>query len=270
MSAFKMLAMDLDDTLLDRELKIKEKDREAIFRARQAGVVVTLATGRMYRAALPFARELEIDVPIVTYQGAYTRNPVTGEVLLHRPVPLVYALEIIDRIVPLGFHINVYLDDNLYVERHTEESRLYYQISRVEAQAVGPLGPFLEQAGQDPTKVLVVGRENLLDQLLAELKPIYDRKLHITKSKPHFLEFSHPQATKADALDAVARLYGIKPEEVIAIGDSYNDLEMIDYAGLGVVMGNAREEVQARADYVTTCLEQCGVAHAIEKFILNL
>lgn len=260
--------MDLDDTLLDKNLQISEENRQALALARRAGVAVTLATGRMYRSALPFAQELEIDAPLITYQGALVKHPVTQEVLLHRPVPLQYALDIIARVNTLGYHINVYLDDRLYVERHTEEMLLYQSISRVNAEAVGPLIPFLKQAGEEPTKVLVIAREEQLDELAGELRSLYGEKLHITKSKPYFLEFSHPGATKGHALASVAAYCGLEPGEVIAVGDSYNDLEMIDWAGLGVVVANARPEIQARADYVTASNEENGVARVVEKFIL--
>lgn len=266
---YRLLAVDLDDTLLNKDLRIGEDNRRALALARRAGVVVTLATGRMYRATLPFARELEIDAPLITYQGALVKHAVTREVVVHRPVPLACALDIISRVQTRGYHINIYLDDHLYVERHTDESRLYQSISGVQARAVGPLVPFLKEAGQDPTKVLVIAPEEKLDELAAELKPLYGDDLHITKSKPYFLEFSHPQATKGHALAAVAAVYGFKPAEVIAVGDSYNDLEMIEWAGLGVVVANARPQVKARADYVTASNEDGGVARVVEKFILG-
>lgn len=264
---YRLLAMDLDDTLLDSSLRIREEDRQALERARRAGVVVTLATGRMYRATLPYVEELAIDAPVITYQGALVKHPRTGEVLLHRPVPLALALEIVDRLAARGFHLNVYLDDELYVERHTPESRLYASISRVEARAVGPLVPFLQKTGRDPTKVLAIAREEEIDGLQAEMRPLYEGCLHVTKSKPRFLEFSHPLADKGHALAVVAGCYGLSPEEVIAIGDSYNDLEMIDWAGLGVAVANARPEIRARAGFVTASNEDGGVARVVEKFI---
>ncbi|MGB9803670.1 Cof-type HAD-IIB family hydrolase [Desulfofundulus sp.] len=266
---YRLLAVDLDDTLLGKDLQISEKNRRALALARRAGVVVTLATGRMYRATLPYARALEIDAPLITYQGALVKHAVTQEVVAHRPVPLAFALDIISRVRTRGYHINIYLDDHLYVERHTEESKLYQSISGVEATAVGPLVPFLKEAGQDPTKVLVIAREEELDELALQLRPLYGDDLHITKSKPYFLEFSHPRATKGDALAAVAAAYGFKREEVIAVGDSYNDLEMIEWAGLGVAVANARPQVKARADYVTASNEDGGVARVVEKFILG-
>ncbi|RYD07145.1 hypothetical protein N752_00755 [Desulforamulus aquiferis] len=130
------------------------------------------------------------------------------------------------------------------------------------------MGDLLKFLNQDPTKVLVVGDEALLDNLWREMAQHFGESLHITKSKPHFLELSHPQATKGHALDMLAKGWGLNREQVIAIGDSYNDLEMIEYAGLGVIMGNARQDVKDKADYVTNSNEEDGVAEVIKKFIL--
>ena len=263
------MALDLDDTLLDARLKIPERSRTAIGTAREAGVRVTLATGRMFRSAVPYARELGVEDYLITYQGALVRHAVTGETLFHRPVPLAEALEVLALVKPYGYHINIYLDDSLYVAEHTRESEQYGAMSKIPVEAVGDLAIFLEKRRQDPTKVLVVSQEEKLDQLAQVVRPVLGSRLHITKSKPHFLEFSHPLANKGDALASIAGHYGIKQEEIIAVGDGYNDVEMIDYAGLGVVVGNARPEIKERADYVCCSNEECGVAEVVEKFILG-
>jgi len=264
-----LLAVDLDDTMLNSQLMIPEASRRAVEQARLAGVRVTLATGRMFCSALPFARELGVEEYLMTYQGALVKHAVTGDVLFHRPIPFELALQVIDLVNRYGYHVNIYLDDVPYIARQTKESELYTSISRIPMQEVGDLGLFLRERAQDPTKIVVVTREELIDRLLAEVQPVLGSQLHISKSKPHFLEFSHRLGNKGDGLAAIAKYYGVAREEVIAVGDSYNDLEMLDYAGLGVVVGNARPEIQARADYVCGSNDECGVAEVVEKFILT-
>lgn len=266
MTTYKMLAIDLDDTLLNSQLKISERNKEYIQRAREAGVHVTLATGRMYCSALRYARELELNLPLITYQGALVKEAVSGETLLHRPVPLDLARQVIDRAKTLNYHINVYVNDTLYVEKLTPEAEAYQRISGITAHPVGDLLKFLNQS---PTKVLIVGGVNEMDDLEQEMKRLFNNTLHITKSKPHFLEFSHPEATKGHALDTLARRWGLTPHQVIAIGDAPNDLEMLEYAGLGVVVENAKSPVKEKADYVTCSNDQDGVAEVIAKFILG-
>ncbi|MEW5953185.1 MAG: Cof-type HAD-IIB family hydrolase [Bacillota bacterium] len=267
---YKLLAVDLDDTLLNRQLEVSPGNREALRQAGEAGVKVILATGRMYRAALPYARQLDIAGPLITYMGALVRHAGTGQTLFHRPAPLDLALEIIGRVKKYGYHINVYLDDELFVARHTPEGERYAALSGVRPKVVGDLAAFLRGRGEDPTKVLVIEQESLLDSLAEEMRPVFGHLLHITKSKPYFLEFSHPLANKGHALEAVVRGCGLEREQVIAVGDAYNDLEMIDYAGLGVAVANAREEIRARADFVTLSNEEDGVAAVIHKFILGV
>lgn len=267
---YKLLAVDLDDTLLNSRLEISLGNREALRLAREAGVRVTLATGRMYRAALPYARQLELAGPLITYQGALVKDAGTGKTLFHRPVPLDLALEVMARVNHYGFHINTYLEDNLYVARPTPEGERYAALSGVPLEVVGDLSDFLRRQGQDPTKVLVIAGEEQLDNLAQELRPVFNHSLHITKSKPHFLEFSHPLANKGDALAAVAEGIGVNREQIIAVGDTYNDLEMIDYAGLGVAVANARAAVKSRAGFVTLSNDEDGVAAVIRKFILEV
>lgn len=270
MNKYKLLALDLDDTLLDAGLKIPERSRRAVERAREAGVRVTLATGRMFRSSRPYAEQLGINDYLITYQGALVRHSVTGETLFHRPVPLDLAREVIDLVKSqYGYHINIYLDDFLYVAERTRESELYARHSSVPLEAVGDLDRFLRERNEDPTKVLVVAGEQQLDELITHVRPLFGDRLHITKSKPHFLEFSHPDGHKGHALESIARHYGVNREEIIAVGDSYNDVEMLAYAGLGVAVGNARPEVLKQADYVCPSNEECGVADVVEKFILG-
>ena len=266
MFKYKFVAIDLDDTLLNHDLKISERASQAIARAKQAGIYITLSTGRMYRSALPYARELEIDLPIITYQGALVKNPGSGETLAHYPLSLEYARKIISRVKSLGYHINIYINDTLYIEKRTPHSDRYEKISGIASQPVGDLLNFLQE---DPTKLLISAEEYQLDQLSEEFAKEFGKNVHITKSKPYFLEFSHPLATKGHALSVLAEKYGVLREEVIAIGDSYNDLEMIDYAGLGVLVGNARQELKKHADYVTVAPSGDGVAEVIEKFIFG-
>jgi len=261
----KLVAVDLDDTLLGPDLAVSARNRQALWRARQQGVRVVPATGRMFRSAQTIALRLGLRDPVIAYQGALVRWPA-GEEIAHLPLPLALAREVLARVAPAGFHVNVYVDDNLYVAELTEEAKRYAALSGVPVQAVGDLAAFLSR---DPTKVLVVAPETELDRLARDLAPHWGDRLTMNKSKPHFLEFSHREATKGRALARLAALFGLRREEVMAIGDGYNDLDMVEYAGIGVVMGNARPEVRARADWVTAANDADGVAEAVERFVLG-
>lgn len=266
MSPFKIIAIDLDDTLLDDRLCVSMRNRRAIKRAVELGVVVTIATGRMFQSALPIVMDLEIEIPIITYQGALVKDIRSGEVLLNLPVPAELAMQVVEEGYKAGLHVNIYVNDRLYVDSITEEGKAYAKLAGVELNPVGNLISFLKE---EPTKILFVGNPEFLHGLEVELQEKYGDKLYITKSKPNFLEFMHPGATKGKALRVLAQKYDVKPEEIMAFGDSYNDLDMIEFVGLGVAMGNAPEEIKQKADCVTGTNNADGVAQVIEKHLLE-
>lgn len=266
MPKYKLIAADLDDTLLNDCLKVSPRNKKALLQAEDMGLIVTIATGRMFRSALPIALDLGVKGPIISYQGAFVKNVATGEVLVHRPVPFELALQVLAEGYKAGVHMNVYLDDTLYVDRITEAGKRYAEQAKVEMTPVGNLINFLKY---EPTKILYSADPALLDKLQSELRKKFKDSLYITKSKPYYLEFMHPHATKMHGLGRMAEILGILPQEIIAFGDSYNDIEMIEFAGLGVAMGNSPPQIQAKADLVAGTNNSDGVAKVIEEYVLN-
>ena len=142
-----------------------------------------------------------------------------------------------------GFHVNCYVDDELYVAEVTPEARAYADFQHLEIHAVGDLLDWLDAA---PTKLVAVGDPDALDELEAELKPRFDGRLFISKSLPYFLEFASPDVSKGAGLEFVAERLGFTAAETIAFGDGENDVELLDWAGYGVAVANAHEGVLAR------------------------
>lgn len=262
----RLVALDLDDTLLNSQLAISPETAASIKRAMEQGVTVTLATGRMYRSALPFALELGLDVPLVTYHGALVKTSRSKEVICDWPVPLGPARDVVRLAKEFGFDINLYVDDELYAGTGHRYINAYVNLAKVPYRQVPDL---LDVLHKEPHKILLIGEEEKLDEFDAVLRKQFPGQLHIAKSKPYFLEITSAAGTKGHALDELTRNMGISQQEVMAVGDSYNDLEMLEFAGTGVAMGNARPEIQAKADFVTLSNEENGVAAAINKFVLN-
>jgi Cof subfamily protein (haloacid dehalogenase superfamily) len=260
--SFKLLALDLDDTLLNGEFRISAENRRAIRGAARQGALITLATGRMFRSALPFARELGIDLPLITYHGALIRT-AGGKTLCHQPVPLEAARMVATVCLRHGFHVNAYLDDELFVAEENELSRYYQNIAGVRVTAVGDLAAFLSVP---PTKLTVISRNGRFDELKDELNMRFGSRLSITISRPDFLEITDRLATKGQALKYLAELLQIPREQVAAVGDSQNDIDMLLYAGTGVAVANARQEVKAVADLVTASNLDHGVAVFIRRY----
>ncbi len=261
---YKLVAIDLDDTLLRTDLTISERTKQAIKASMAQGTLVTFATGRMYRAALPYALDLGLDLPLITYQGALVKY-VDGREVYHRPVAKDIAKEIINLVKPTGIHINVYYDDQLYMEEATDWGKKYANTVRVPINLL----PLPEGIKEDLTKILLIGDSEKLDEIQTVLAERFQDNINLTKSQSCFLEISHPQATKGNALKGLVESLDLHPEQVIAIGDNLNDLDMLEYAGCGVAIGNAVEEVKRIADMVTKNNDDDGVAEVIEKLIVG-
>lgn len=264
----KLVALDLDDTLLDPNLRISEESVRSIQEVRKRGVRITISTGRMYASALPYALQLGIDVPLITYQGACVKNSLSDEVLYFKPVPTQLAREVIKFFQSSGVHCHSYFGDRLVMESLTEEGKFYSRLAGVEATMADNLLDSLDTNAALKIMAISNHEQKLLD-MERKLNLKYGEKLHITRSKPYFLEVMHLEADKAKALEVIARHYQIARQDVMAIGDSYNDLEMIQWAGVGVAMGNAFQPVKDAADFVTASNEDEGVAKALRRFILD-
>jgi hypothetical protein len=265
MRVIKLIAVDLDDTLLDPELRVTQRVKKAVRRAAERNVTVALATGRMFRAALPYAEELDLTAPLITYQGALVKDRA-GVEYYYQPVPRDLAQDVVKHLMPTGCHLQIYVDDTLCMASLTPEGERYARLSGVAPRVVGDLRRFLNAA---PTKIVLIACEEVIDGLLPDLIARYKGLLHVSKSKPHFLEFSHPDATKGEALKRLAAQLGADREEVMAIGDGYNDITMFKFAGLAVVVENARAEIKTYAGHVTAANDSDGVALAIEELVLK-
>jgi len=225
---------------------------------------VIVVTGRMFRSVLRYIQAAEIDDPVICYQGALVADPVTHEWLRHVPIPRDRALEAIDAVVDAGFHINAYVDDELYVAAPTREAHAYADLNRIEMHVVGDLRVWLHA---DPTKLVAVGDPDALDGLEAELKPRFAGRLFVSKSLPHFLEFAHPDVSKGSGLQFVADRLGFSAAQTVACGDGENDRELLDWAGFPVAVANAHREILARADLVVPSVDEEGVATLMEAYL---
>ncbi|WP_127530587.1 Cof-type HAD-IIB family hydrolase [Paenibacillus kobensis] len=263
---YKLIAIDIDDTLLNDELAVTEGTKQAMAAAIEQGVLVTLATGRMYASARQIASQIGLNVPIITYQGSLVKTLLEGEVLYERSVPTEDAKRLDEYCVAHNLHLQLYVDDVLYVREDNDKAKRYSQLSKI-PYVVEP--DFASLLNKPQTKMLIIDDPDLLDRVAEELKPLIGERVHITKSKAHYLEFTHKEGTKGHALRFLAEHIGCTAEQAIAIGDAWNDREMIEAAGLGVAMGNALPALKEIADFVTLSNNEEGVRHVIEKFVLS-
>jgi len=258
------LACDLDRTLMGEDAVLHERTRRALADARDAGLHVIVVTGRMFRSVRPYVLEAGLDDPVVCYQGAVVAEPVSGRWLRHVPIPRELALEAIAAVEDADFHLNCYVDDELYVARVTREARAYADFQNLEIHPVGDLRAWLDA---DPTKLVAVGDPEALDRLEVDVKQQFGPRLFISKSLPYFLEFAHPDVSKGAGLDFLAPRLGFTPAETVAFGDGENDRELLDWAGYSVAVANAHRDLLARADFICPRVEEEGVAQVIEAYL---
>lgn len=263
--AVRLLAMDVDDTLLTDDLLVPPSAISAIAAARQRGVRVVLATGRMFISALPHARSAGVDGPIIAYNGGLVRT-LAGQTLQHRPVPMREVLELIAMAEENDLCLNLYVDDRLYVRHMDERVEYYVSVAKVPAYVEPDLRKVLKEA---PTKALIVGDPPAADVWRDRLGAHFGDRLVVAKSRPRFVEITAPGVCKGAALARLAASLGIERSAVMAIGDSGNDLDMLEFVGVSVAVGNARPDVKAQADYVVASNVDGGVAEAINRLILQ-
>jgi Cof subfamily protein (haloacid dehalogenase superfamily) len=263
----RLLALDLDGTLINDALQMAPRDEEAVKAAVAAGVHVVLATGRMFRSALPYAERLGLTGPLINYQGAVVRDLGTGEVWYRCELTVAMQQRVLVFAEPRDLHVNVYVDEEVYTARARPEADLYARIALVPYHVVGPLSQWIRGPG---TKMVMVELDPArIPQRIAELDAWMAGVATVTRSLQWFVEVVNPQASKSRALAMVAERLHIPQAEVCAIGDNRNDQDMIAWAGLGVAMGTSPPEVQAVAGYVSTTPEEGGVADVIERFVLG-
>jgi len=263
---YKLLAVDLDGTLLGEDFTLSPRVKAAIRQAIERGVHVTLATGRGYPTTLRYARELGITTPLVCYQGGQIRDPVSGEVLYNVTMPRALAEEAIHLAQERGWHLCLYIGDQVFLNRLLRPFGFY---ERLIGKAVRCVPDLITVLDGEPTKFIVVADEPQADRIEEELRARMDGRLKIVRSHRFFVEGNPLQATKGQALAHLAGLLGVNRAAVMAIGDQGNDTDMVAWAGLGVAMGNAVPQVKAVADYVAPPVDEDGVAVAIERFLLS-
>ncbi|WP_016951113.1 Cof-type HAD-IIB family hydrolase [Anabaena sp. PCC 7108] len=267
-----LLVLDIDGTIAGHDNQVSEVVKQAITAVQAKGIKIAIATGRMYCSALRFHQEIQSTLPLVAYQGAWIQEPRNQKIHRHLPVSRKITQQLLDYFEqpPLRSLLSVhfYVNDKLYVREMTKETESYAERCGVSPIPVGDLRQVLTD---EPTKVLALCDDvNIINELLGNLRLQYTpAELYLTTSVATFLEAANPFVNKGTAVRYIAEeLLGLESANVMTIGDNFNDVEMLEYAGIGVAMGDAPAEVQAIANWVAPNVEANGAAVAIKKFLL--
>ncbi|MGD1858621.1 MAG: Cof-type HAD-IIB family hydrolase [Leptolyngbyaceae cyanobacterium] len=276
MTEIRLLVLDIDGTIAGQTNDVSDGVKAAITAAQAQGVQVAIATGRMYRSAVRFHQAVRSPLPLLSYQGALIKDPVSGKLYRHTPLARQHTLALLAELAALEatgqLSIHLYIDDQLHVREILADTREYAERSGIAPVAVGDLAAYLQQGKIDTTKLLALSPDpQIISDLLVRFKQLYaPEELYLTQSVATFFEATHPSSNKGAAVKYLAEdLLQLKPEQVMTVGDNFNDYEMLQYAGIGVVMGDAPAGVKKIADWVAPSVEDDGVASAIKQFILK-
>ena len=267
---YKLIALDMDGTLLNKEKKVTDRTKKAIQAAREKGVTVVLATGRPIDGVTRYLEELDMFTDkdyVLTYNGGLVQKTKSREViskvgLLGSDLHYLYSLS-----KKLGVNIHGFSEErglitpkaNPYTDIEAEINNIKYTID--DYSDISDDHSFI--------KIMMIDAPENIDSAMENLpKEVYE-KYTVVRSSDIFLEVLNKEVNKGVGVELLAKHLGVNQSEIITMGDAGNDLHMIEYAGMGIAMANASDDVKAAANYITESNNEDGVAKAIEKFVLN-
>ncbi|GAA3024731.1 Cof-type HAD-IIB family hydrolase [Tetragenococcus solitarius] len=267
----KLVAIDLDGTLLDGQKKISLRNKKALQKAREQGTKVVICTGRPLAGIRPYLEELDMQGTgdySITFNGGLVQKNATGEIVEKAAMKQEEILDLVDLAKKLNLPLDVLSDDVvLSLPTSAQHLSIYPQLN--------PLLTFQAAAVEELTserlynKAVVGYHQEYLDEQIAQIPAIYKDRYEVIKSRGNLLEFMPKGITKAYGIASLAKDLNFSPAEVMGIGDEENDLPMIEYAGFGVAMENAVEQVKQKANIITASNEEDGVAQVVEKYVLS-
>lgn len=268
--SYKLIVLDLDGTLTNSQKKITPKTKAALMKAQKSGVRVVLASGRPTFGIEPVARELEIDKYggfVLAFNGARIINWQTKEIIFQQvlpadKIPALYDESRKQKVAILSYNGNDIVTENPDDEFVGEEAR-------INTMPVRGVDNFVAAITEPVTKCLMVAEGSYLAGVEKEVKAKFGKELSIYRSQPFFLEIMAPGIDKAKSLNRLLDHLHMTKNDMIACGDGYNDLSMIELAKLGVAMHNAQPEVKQKADFITLSNDNDGVAYVVNNFVFK-
>ncbi len=263
---YRLLAIDLDGTLLNPQKLITPRTQKALYQVAEMGITLVIATGQTLQVLRHVCADLPLTAPQIIENGAIIADIHTGHILHEKLIPHEYILPTLNTLRSFDLFRAYHNYQRVYVDIGTPRAREWYRPpvpSVIEVDDVASLYPL------PCIKLAAVGEESTLIAKRQEFERRFAGKLYVTQSAYDLLEFLHPEVSKGNALKTIAADLGISSKEVVAFGDNHNDIGMLQFAGLGVAMDNAPDEVKVAADYVTLSNSEDGVAVVIEELILT-
>ncbi|MGP4106652.1 Cof-type HAD-IIB family hydrolase [Virgibacillus sp. L01] len=264
-----LIALDLDGTLLSDDKEISTRNQQTLQQAKNDGHIIVIATGRPHRASINYYHALGMDTPMVNFNGALIHHPTDHKWdALHSPMPIRTAHKIIDACHDLNVNnLLAEVMDTVYLDQYDEKIIDIFQTTQQDPPFT--IGSIKNELKEDPTSLLIHPKEEHIHELRSHLDDYHAELIEHRKwgAPWNIIEIVRKGMNKAVGLQKIAHYYHIPQEQIIAFGDEDNDLEMLDYAGIGVAMGNAIDELKSIAGHVTATNEQDGIGVFLEDYL---
>lgn len=264
---YKLVALDLDGTLLNSDKNISKRNLEAIKKANENGVKVVIITGRERNAfsTAPYMEQLGIKELTGYYQGSLVVDEFSGEQMCACTLQKNDCNDIYMDAVRRKLNMLVYRGSNAYAETYDEYSVRYEKHNKTKIIELDSIEELVNS--DENLKILITVSPGEVGKNFEFFFNKYSKRMNVVTSSKHYIEFTHKDASKGNALKFIASRYKTDRSRIIAMGDQLNDMSMIDFAGMGVAMGNAVDEVKKKADFVTVSNDDDGVAFALEQIL---
>jgi Cof subfamily protein (haloacid dehalogenase superfamily) len=272
---YKLLCVDMDGTLLNSDKEITERTKEALKKAQEAGIKVVISTGRLFTSAYYYADLVGIKTPIISANGAFIREKDKDQVIYKSLLGKENCKKILEVLKKYDLVPNYHTSNIIFTEKTNPHIKMYMKINdshpegkKINIQLVEKWDEIFETYENELLKCITINADiERVMKAKAEISA-YNELETVSSSGDNF-EVMCRGVSKGRGVEILAGYYNIPQNEIICVGDNENDLSMIEYAGLGVAMGNAEDEIKRRAQYVTASNNEDGVAEVIEKFILG-
>jgi len=270
---YKLLATDIDGTLINSKKELTDKTKEAIFEAYEKGCVILPCSGRGPLPLKVITDELNLDLPLACFNGALVIKGKSGEVLYDKAIDKEDAILVYEEGIKKNVGVILWTFDNkLAINEWNKFTEHYFTLAKVKREDVIIIPEHMEIFDERIAKVLWQDEVENMDEHVSYarnlLKTTKNNAICAT-SQPFLLEFTHKDGNKAEAIKHISKAFNIEHKDTIGIGDGLNDIPMIEYAALGVAMKNSHKETLEAADYIAPSNDEDGVAHVINKFMLG-
>ena len=260
----KLIALDLDNTLLEKNLTIAEKTLSLLQECADRGITIVIATGRLYYSAAKYAKQIGLSTKVLCYNGCLVTEADGTPIFKAELTPDIMR-RVADFAKKHGLYSQFYLDHKILVEKVTDGTTIDPDLANTTAIEVGD---FDEYEFSPSPKAMIVATPEDVPMYMQLLKAELGEETYIAQSQPYLIEIMPQGINKAQSLELLCGKLGIQREEVMACGDNTNDAEMVIWAGMGVAVGNAVDTLKDAADFVCSEERSYGVADAIERFCL--